>query len=342
MKSVELFEGCHMSRFRSWLLVCLGTTCGALSLAAEVAGCGGDDTSAPPLDASSDGTTFDVGGDVLPVETGGGDSTPGPEASTDAPLSDVQADVAEDSPTEGGNPEGGCTITVPAQGDFVLTAATLACQRLQQCCLVPAAKFNTPLCISTFSDPTIGGWQGSAYAAPYLDAGRIGYDMNAACQCLQQTAALNCGLVPAGTLMALENVCVSVLPGQSAVNSGCSASLECQYPAYCAQDAGGAACAPLVGADAGCIIQEQCSYAGLGGAGPAGNPSLFCDNPGTNKCIPRLADNSACMQNYQCAGNSCFFPATGPSTCVSAGTFSDPGVPGGNCDYFTITDAGAD
>ncbi len=309
-------------------------------LAAAVAGCSGDDNVAPSTDASSDGTTFDATGDALPGE-GGKDSSTGPEASQDS-GSGGEVGPGEASTGDG---EASCPITLPAQGGFVAAAATAACQRLQACCLVPAAQFNMATCITTFSDPSFGGWQGSAYGAPFLDGGRIGYDTTAACQCLQQTAALGCGLIPAATLTALENVCVSALQGQAAVNAPCSASLECRPGAYCGPGDGGMVCLPLVGQDGGCAGpgqagQDQCSYGGLGTSGPAGNPTLYCN--ASNTCVPRQADNSNCMQGYECTGNNCLFPATGSPTCQSSGTFSDPGVAGGTCDYFTITDAGTD
>jgi hypothetical protein len=40
-----------------------------------------------------------------------------------------------------------------------------------------------------------------------------------------------------------------------------------------------------------------------------------------------------------CASDLCLF-ANGVVSCQSSGVFSDPGVSGGLCDFFTIKDAG--
>ncbi len=154
---------------------------------------------------------------------------------------------------------------------------------------------------------------------------------------------MNCGFITSASLTQLRDTCVTVLPGTSPLDAGCSSSFECQpLVGYCTNSDGGV-CAPLAGADGGCTTQDMCSYGALGGAGPMGNPSLYCDTTTTHTCVPREQDDAGCTQNYQCGFNACLYPPVGNTgSCQSSGVFSDPGVAGGTCDYFTIKDAGSE
>jgi hypothetical protein len=297
-------------------------------LSVEMASCGSNSGTGPghPADGAPDQTADVASNDVVVTN----------EAGKDVLATDSAADGGAEG-SLGDGEAGACAVTVPPQSSFVAIAAAAACQRLQQCCLLSGPQFDSALCISTFSTPSFGGWQGSAYAEPYLDGGNIGYDEASACQCLEQTANLNCGLVSATTLQALETACIGALLGKSVVDGGCSSSFECApLGTYCADSH---SCQPLIGDGGACTRQDQCSYGGIGTLAGPSNALLYCN--ASHACGPRLFDDAGCTNNDQCNSDTCLNVGTS-DVCESSGIFSDPGTPGGTCDYFTIKDASAD
>jgi hypothetical protein len=309
------------------VLVSLSVAGGGICLATALTSCGGNGNSgASGEDGAADQTTDAVATDAS------GDAQQAADASADT-MSD--AIVVSDSPSGGGQGDGeaGCSIALPGQGDFVNAVATLACQRTQTCCLLSASQFNMAECVATNAKTSTGGWGGAAFAEPYLDAGRIGYDPIAACQCLEITANVSCGLVMAQTLSALRGECTKALPGLSPIDSGCGSSFECATSsAYCTgSDAG--TCMPLVPEGGPCTTDDMCSYGALG------SPSQYCDTTTSHDCVPRVPDDGGCQRSAMCASDLCLF-ANGVVSCQSSGVFSDPGVSGGLCDFFTIKDAG--
>jgi hypothetical protein len=309
----------------------VGLTSGLLSAGAFLASCGGDDvTATAPTEGGADGTTdsnlSEASGDST-TDTGPSPDG-GPEGAVDGPG------PSDSGPGTEGGMDSACPMAVPSQANFVPALAQVVCQRLQTCCLLTASQFDMATCLSTFSDPSFGGWLGTGYAEPYFEAGRIAYDMAEACQCLVANANLNCGALTAQETTAIQNTCFAAIPGTVTQDGGaCSSSYECApSTSYCRTTDAGSGCLPLVADGGGCTTDDQCSYL------TNGAPLLYCDTS-RSVCAARLPDNSMCSRNAECASNTCTFIG-GSTSCQSAGTFSDPGTPGGVCDAFTLRDAG--
>jgi hypothetical protein len=316
-------------RLNRLTFICLSVACGTLCIASALASCSSNGgAGASSEDGAADQTTDVVASDAV------GDAEPGVDASVDS-SSDVIA--VSDSPPDGeagqGDAEAGCPIALPTEGDFVNAVVTLACQRTQACCLVSASQFDLAECVTAYSNSATGGWLSVALVEPYVDSGLIGFDPASACQCLMDTANVGCGFLSAQFLTASRSACTQALPGLSPIDGGCASSFECVPPsAYCTGTDGGT-CMPLVPEGGPCTVDDMCSYGALG------NPSRYCDTTTSQTCVPRFSDDAGCQRSAQCASNICLGGSGGVS-CQSSGVFSDPGVAGGLCDFFTIKDAG--
>jgi hypothetical protein len=288
--------------------------------------CGsGDDSNAPiPGDAAPDQTTLlgdagDAASDATTESVGDAAS----DALGDVGSSDSATDADAGSSADGGP---GCTANTPTSGSGLLSAAAnVICQRWQSCCGLSDAGFNQSLCLLVYGSG--GGWQSIGSVTQYLDGGRVAYDQAAACNCLQETEALNCGLIAQSTLGALQETCLSAVRGTGIVGAPCVSSYECKSGEYCnAGDAGdaGGTCAALVVDGGACTTSDMCSYIASGS-----NPE-YCS--GTN-CAPTLEAGANCSSNQQCASNSCI-----PPTCQSGFNLGSASL----CGAFTNPDSGGD
>jgi hypothetical protein len=294
-------------------------------------GCGGDDTTtAATLDADTkDGTTDAPPGNDSSMMTGdaGDSSTVEAPDANDAAM-DAQADVMD----------GGLTLT-----DVTLTGLPHAvdeayCTRLQQCCLVQPDQWNlegTGGCVPLFDGfGSVFGFPPNYLAS--LDSGLVTYDRMAATTCLQELAALNCGINTASAFVKIQNDCLAAANGTVANDGGaCADSLQCQSGGYCQVTGDAGACQPLQTLGQACTDttrSEDCTSLGRVGG------SLYCvvADAGTPVCTPTLGLGSGCSIGSQCQSGSCKYPS-----CVGSVGFSDPGAAEGTCSVWVVVDAGA-
>ena len=322
----------------------------ALTLGAQAASCGGDDTSVgqPGADAGLDGTVGpDAQVDARP------DSPNKVDSGTDAPVAmDSMADVTGDSaadvttPEDSGmdaQPDSGVDapvdagIDAPTMGNFPLLLAQTYCLHIQQCCLAPPSEWDQAKCVAIFGNPSYGGVEGVGHVQLEFDGGNIGYNPAIADQCLQAATNIPCGIVSSTIMNGLQLLCLSAVPGTlSAGATGCAKSYDCVTGTYCAPgDGGPGTCMALVGMGAPCKTEDECSYVG----NPP--PSLYCDTAVSHTCQPRLGNNIACTDNSQCQSNICIYNGT-QALCTNQFVFSDPGVPNGNCAFLSDLDGGGD
>jgi hypothetical protein len=339
--------------------------------AGQLVGCGGDDTSNPAneSDASADGATSPDGtsGSNDGSASSGDGSMQGDGGSSGADAGDAQmtnGGDASDGGVEAGDAAFVCPIAVPSEDQFFSAVAAAFCQSLSGCCNL-GAKFDTAGCHSAFGDPSFGGYLAIASPLPYVDGGRIAYDTEAACHCLEAAGSVNCGTVTQQTLASIQQTCIAALHGTvpntvvasgdagvtdagasgDAAVLGCASSFECatgycsvEYPSTPAADAGLGTCAALVGDGGACgnlpselerTKQDQCSYLGNG------QPELYCAS--SNTCAPRIATGSQCTSNSQCALNACQIgPDGGSPLCISGQVFASAPT----CVHFTLPDGG--
>ena len=221
-----------------------------------------------------------------------------------------------------------------------------------------------------FANPSTGlrarvDYLGVGLPTRYLDGGRMGYDPAAACQCLQDLATVNCGLLTSQTLDALRTSSRGRRardgahpgsserrwrPGQRRGRRGRRRpdrrrgrrqrsrmrvllrvrgrrALHRRYSGTPAADAGLGTCKPLVGDGGVCQTTDQCSYLGNG------TPSLYCT---ANTCVPRLAAGVACSATSECQSNLCVPGSGNALTCASGQNFSNAAT----CAFFAVQDAG--
>jgi len=304
---------------------------GGVSLAATVAiivvGCGSSSGGTQPsstTDGSSDSTIVMA-----------------PDSSEDAPIGQVDAaDSGMDAIT---NPADApynfgvdvASIDAPTLQGFPPAAVQAYCARLGQCCLVSTASWNEALCVRDFTSG--GGFRELSSFSASLDSGNVLYDAGAAAQCIADFTGFPCGAVTSSAILTEQAACYGALAGTLGIDAGpCRTSLECATNEYCAvtADSGTGVCEALHALAAPCTkaTSEECSYLGLG------TPALFCNLPkdgGQGQCESTLPNDAGCTDNNQCQTQLCSYPSCGPTI-----VFSDPGVAGGTCAFFTIQDAG--
>jgi hypothetical protein len=279
--------------------------------ALTIEGCSSDDTTAGgPLDGG--GTDATVDGAV--------------DARADSPADGGTADAPVDSPPD-------APLDAPAMADFIPAVVRTFCARISSCCLNPST-FDNAKCFAVLNNPNSGDLLGLPAFEPSTDGGAATYNPATAADCLSRAAALSCGLVPTAQVKALESVCYGAFTGTRAIGAaGCKSSIDCVTGAFCDLTVDGGACAALKGANQPCSDPNSldCSYLGIG------NPANFCNFPadgGASTCQPKLGPDASCNANNDCIDNNC----TG--VCDDNVVISDPGVPNGLCDLFTIKDAG--
>jgi len=284
-------------------------------VALSAVGCGGDDTAGTQDGGNGDATvdgTADVAIDTLmgdaPTTDGGADSA---------------KDTGPDTAIDAGDPTG-----------FPDKIVRTACARLESCCLLTNAQFDTNKCVRLLE--MFGGYRRTFLVNGHItDAGTIGYDPVKAAQCLNDVAATACGVLTGTAQSPVENECFAAMPGQLAAGAACASDFECAQ-GYCKYLPDGGAeggvatrCAPLEGQGGPCLTSFACSTRGTG------DTNLYCDSD-AGKCVPTLAtDAGPCTLDNDCQSHACDSP-----TCVTKIVFSDPGVANGLCDFFTIRDAG--
>lgn len=279
--------------------------------AVAMVGCSGDDTTA----TTQDGAVSDVtNGDVARPDAPGPDAGPGQDA-------DAQAEAAPPPPLAG----------------FPTAVQTAFCQRLAECCLSPQT-FDLAKCIATEANPAAGGFLNLSTWTPALDGGNVTYNPAAASACIAEVRNIACGLIMQATYGKYTTDCYAALSGTlDAGAQGCRYAIECAPGTYCDKSGGGDAggkCAPVHDAGAPCTdpMSTDCSYLGNG------VPARFCDFSGGagGVCNPQLGLDAGCNYGSDCTSLIC----GDLGTCDTQFVFSDPGVPQGSCDYFTIRDAG--
>ncbi len=340
-------------------------------LAAVSAGCGGDDTVAVSGEAGgpADGTTEALTDAVAPDGTLLDGMTTDGASSNDADAAEAQADGAladsaqpdsaqsTDGAQADGGPEldssdassdasdgsvneeeGGGQDAALTLANFPATVTSTYCARLEQCCGVTAAQWNDGGggCIALTS--SYGFFGVNQYTAAF-DSGAISLDPAAASTCLAELSAFNCGTTSATAFDNVRADCFAAMVGHLGGDAGhCINSLECQPGEFCPTgpigDAGSSTCVPLRSDGQPCgdtLNSTDCRFLGIGapdewcGAGPDGG----------NICQPTKPAAAACRQNPECVTGVCVYPS-----CVDSYIFSDPGVPGGSCATYTLTDAG--
>jgi hypothetical protein len=186
-----------------------------------------------------------------------------------------------------------------------------------------------------------GGWQGSFLGlSNVLDAGDLVFDPNAANRCVTGVGSFTCGVIMQGPYKTIHDDCFAALHGTVAVGGPCGASIECAPDGVCIRpaDGGPGTCNAIRAAGAPCgdipNDQEACTYIG------SGVPPQFCDDSNPDAaawtCQPAQANGASCYLHFACTSGVC----GDLGTCDTQFTATDPGVPGGTCDAFTIRDAG--
>jgi hypothetical protein len=241
---------------------------------------------------------------------------------------------------EAGSDASSCSVTVPTLENYVSDLATVGCARLQACCGLTSAQFNSALCYTNYSTPSYGGWAGTGFVVPYENGPGITYNQSAACSCLESTTTITCDLISGSTYTGLVATCLAAYGPTIALGYPCASSYEC-IDGYCTvtdpsdpTDASLGTCAALKSIGDSCTADIQCSYIS------AGAPSAYCDL--TGHCAAALAAGATCGANSNCASDICEYSVTmGTVTCQSGEVFSDPLGSGGTCDYYTVPDSGA-
>jgi len=321
------------------VLVLLGGAAGASVVAAVlVVGCGGDDTGAANAPDGSSSQNADSTTDApQQSETGsadGGEPGDGGTTGDSGSMGDggLPGDANGDSgPVDSGHFDSGITFDASTLLNFPLQTAQAYCSRLQQCCLVSTASWNQTSCVSAIENN--GGVRGLGNYAASLDSGNVDYNPVAAAACLNDIAAVPCGNLTSVTVLNLQSDCYGALVGTLSTNSGpCKTSLECVSGNYCSSSArDGGSCVQVQGLNGPCTrtLDDECSYLGTG-------ISTFCAlDGGVGQCQATEPIEAGCSTNAQCQSGLC-----GGAGCTTQEVLTDPGVPGGTCDFFTVKDGG--
>lgn len=289
-----------------------GVVAGTGMAAGTVVGCSGDDSVAPGGEAGAD-VTQDVTQDVQPHPDGMADG-----------AADVQPDAMPDSTPDVG-------VDAPPLAAFPRAIAVAFCARLAECCLNPTT-FDQPKCLAALDNPTNEGFVNTATYEPFLDGGNVNYNPTLAAKCIMETRQVACGLVASAEAKAIQADCFGAMTGKLAVGAtGCRGSIECVTASHCSLPDGGDAggtCTALSGIGGACTntsTSDECTYLGNGA------PPNYCNG---STCAAAKDLDASCGSNAECKSGICFV------RCVDHQVFSDPGVPNGICDYFSIHDAG--
>jgi hypothetical protein len=321
-----------MRNLRVLLVVVSASAAGLGALAALATGCGDDNSVASGdsgTDASGD-TTTDAPGDTSPAPEAATDASDGGSADGDGGS---LTDTTPDGPLDAGN----------AVALFPQQVTQAYCQRLATCCAPNDAGFDMNYCYtSTLGQGGVNG-DGLGYYAGRIPAegGAIMFDSAKAQACLQDIAAIPCGIVTSQTYLQIRNDCYAALVGTIAVGgTGCTTTLDCAPQGFCniVGDAGTGTCVALSGGGGPCTVNEQCTYRGTG------QPAQFCDNEGPDAgsytCVPQSGVDGGCGVTFyyeqECTSELC----VSPGVCGTQTVFSDPGVPNGICAGLAPQDAG--
>jgi hypothetical protein len=291
----------------------------------------------------------DGGGPDATMDVGGG----GPDSSADSPSGDTSpgadggSDSRVDAPVDSGPPIDGSPVPV---GDFPKQATAAYCKHLGECCTVPAADWNENGCESLFHSiheyASIGVYMETKDAGP-----NVLLDPILAAKCLNELATFSCGTITAAEYTQIRVDCFTAMKGQVPVGQSaafdggptCQQSNECQS-GYCSVDDGGpGTCKPLETAGGNCgqpqnTRSEECTFLGLGT--PAQNYCLAPGDGGQATCVGDNGFDAGCNVDWECQTDLCGSVSGPPVHCTDKSLSSDPGIPGGICDYFTIKDAG--
>jgi hypothetical protein len=227
--------------------------------------------------------------------------------------------------------------------------AAAECQKLAACCNNTAA-FDMTTCERQVLP---NGYSGAITdSLAYLDGGVLTFDPAKAQACLNDLAAIDCGLneVTAALQASLLDDCTAAVTGTLTVGATCASSIQCLTGEYCdtPTDGGAGQCALLQTAGGSCSFGTQtaessesaCSFRG------SGDTALRCANADVNAhalleagswvCAPAGAADAGCNLDDDCVTRLCITPA---GTCVSARVFVDPDT----CAYYNLlADAGSD
>jgi len=233
------------------------------------------------------------------------------------------------APVEAGFDAASCTVPVPAAAsDFLAAIDGIQCQALETCCGEDAGQFDVPTCTTDFN--AVGGWLGMGTPSTFLGGGRMAYNQQAACECLEQIQAVPCITVASSYLAPMEGACLSAIQGTSTSGEACASSWECAPGLYCSVDltadpADAAAlgtCVPIISIGSNCAVTGRnsntrdypCNY-----VDDNGSPTAYCDT-GSNLCTATVGLGQSCPQgSLQCATSLC------ESTCVGNLDFASSG-----------------
>jgi hypothetical protein len=334
-----------MSHLRAYVLVALGGSVGAVSIACLASGCGDDTGGGNPMEAGAD-QTAEAGPDVT-ADTAHdtGHDTANPDEGIDAPpdvVSDagVDHDAAEASVVM--DAMSSCTSDAGEGGanaieQFAAQYGQAYCSGQGKCCPgYDAGAFDLASCAFAWS---VAGWESTLPVNRAVYTGcHLALDTTKAAACISALQNYACnpdgGPVTAAQYSPVTTACLGVLTGTIPTGSGgCLSSFECAN-GYCdlAADGGSGTgvCTALVPIGGPCTAQtntldEQCSQVGLY------QPKAWCnmlDGGTTGTCAAPLADGVTCYQtsnnfwsNYGCTSLLC----GDDSLCGSPATYPPPG-----------------
>lgn len=187
---------------------------------------------------------------------------------------------SEDDESEANDDEDDQELDTLAVAEFVHEAADKSCTTFSRCLGAGAdAALSGQTCAErrgfvledTFAD-----------LEPLIDEGRVTYDEDAALDCLQKIAALDCDELP----NAAELPCLDAIGGTVAIGDACDRDLECEGNTFCALAAAcPGTCTARHGQGEDCEKEAECDAA------------LACVG---GRCLAPAAAQAACGPDSPC------------------------------------------
>ena len=287
---------------------------------------------------------------ALAVGCGGDDTIVGSggDSSTDSPSTN-DTFVPDSSPPGDAGPDTSFHFDAgrPDLSKFAAQINQTACAWEQNCC-GGVTQFNIARCESDLNDPADLGFFFTRGVLDTLDGGgNVTFDQSKASQCLALIQGLSCSTattaVTSAQAIAIRDACYGAIQGNiPAGSTGCTSSIECQFPAHCEPTGGGTCVAPY-NSGSNCVFagdqvvdtMNRCgrAYSGEPGSCTIGN---FYTAQEAGTCQTALGADASCASGLECASGICDTDTNYPGNCVS----SEAVISTDFCTYYGPLDGG--
>jgi len=298
---------------------------GAGTAGAGVGGGAGRGGAAGSGGTAGSGGVAGAGGSAGTTDGGGGDG--GNDGSAGSSGADGGPDASPDG--DAGSPP----VTID---HFHHAIAVAWCDRLAECCMLDASRFDRDNCLSVVESGA-GPERVAAYLFRFrqVDAGipsSVAFDPGTAAQCINLERTRDCTSEDGPARRNLYATCTTALQGSVLQNGACTHSIECRSGQYCNSNASGGTgtCVPVIGSGGTCddpnFNSDRCAYLGIHNA-----TSLYCAaavGDAARTCVSGQVNGSACTSDRQCTSGVC---STINGLCVNSQPFPSPAT----CAFYT-------